>query len=525
MTNIELAHSIIQQLVDIGVKEFILCAGARNSPFVQVMDANRHIKLWNFFEERSAGFFALGRIAATRTPVAVITTSGTAVAELLPAAIEGTYSSLPLIMITADRPKRFRGSGAPQSIDQVGIFSYYNEVSIDLDKENNHVSFHNLSWKKPFQVNVCFEEPLIDGPIPSIKVPEKTQWKKMPEQVPMNALDDIESFLQKYRPVVLVGYIPDRAQKTVVDFLKRQNLPVYAEGISGLRGHPDLKEVTLRAGERSVSALIEKGICDSILRLGGIPTARIWRDLEEKYKDLPILNISYNHYTGLSRESDHFICMEALSQVEAQAERPVDWPAIAFDQVRYEKMQVLFAKYPKAEPSLIRSLSRKLGSQSVYLGNSLPIRQWDLAADMMFKPLRVVGNRGANGIDGQISSFLGWSHLHSENWAIIGDLTAMYDLAALWAAQQMESEIDLKVVIVNNGGGQIFNRMFHQKEIYLNRHNISFDHWAKMWGWDYQQWEIVPDQISASKRQIVELIPDSIQTESFWNELGECWKE
>lgn len=524
MTNIELAQSIIQQLVDIGVKEFILCAGARNSPFVQVMDANRHIKLWNFFEERSAGFFALGRIAVTRTPVAVITTSGTAVAELLPAAVEGTYSSLPLIMITADRPKRFRGTGAPQTIDQVGIFSYYNEVSIDLDKENNHVSFNNLSWKKPIQVNVCFEEPLIDGPIGQIHIPEKTQWKKMPEQVPMNALDDIESFISTHRPVVLLGYIPDRAQKTVVEFLKRYKFPVYAEGISGLRGHPELSDNILLSGEKSVSALIERGICDSILRLGGIPTARIWRDLEEKHKDLPVLTVSYNHYTGLSRESTHFVCMDALSQVEIQCQHKIDWQKIQFDKVKSKAIHDLYQKYPQAEPSLVHQLSKKLKGQSVYLGNSLPIRQWDLCADFEAKPLRVVGNRGANGIDGQISSFLGWSHSHSENWAIIGDLTAMYDLSALWIERQMEESCKLRIVVINNKGGQIFNRMF-QKEIYLNRHDISFTDWAKMWSWDYQEWRQIPDKFEVSNKQVIELVPDSDQTELFWKDLGEIWKD
>src|SRR4051812_33840592 len=111
MTNMQLAQNVIEQLLGAGVKEFCLAPGARNSPFVVLFDENPHLKVYNFFEERSAGYFALGRIAATRTPVAVITTSGTAASELVPAAVEGTYSSLPLIMVTADRPKRYRGSG------------------------------------------------------------------------------------------------------------------------------------------------------------------------------------------------------------------------------------------------------------------------------------------------------------------------------------------------------------------------------------------------------------------------------
>src|SRR6476469_2531063 len=140
MTNIAIATRIITELLSSGIQEFCLCAGARNSPFVQVFEKNQHIKVFHFFDERSAAFFALGRIGNTRKSVAVITTSGTAAAEMLPAAVEGTYSSLPLIMITADRPKRYRGSGAPQSIEQVGLFSYYIEVCFDIDEENTHLS-------------------------------------------------------------------------------------------------------------------------------------------------------------------------------------------------------------------------------------------------------------------------------------------------------------------------------------------------------------------------------------------------
>ncbi|HWU42883.1 MAG TPA: thiamine pyrophosphate-binding protein, partial [Bdellovibrio sp.] len=88
MTNMELAAKIIEELLETGVREFVLCAGARNSPLVHILDENKNLKVYTFFEERSAAFFALGRIASTRRPVAIITTSGTAVAELLPAAVE-----------------------------------------------------------------------------------------------------------------------------------------------------------------------------------------------------------------------------------------------------------------------------------------------------------------------------------------------------------------------------------------------------------------------------------------------------
>src|SRR6185312_16012112 len=117
MTNIVLARDILRELWSVGVREIVLCAGARNAPFVASLSGETSFCVHPFFEERSGAFFALGTILSTGRPVAVITTSGTAAAELLPAAIEADYQGLPLVLVTADRPRRYRGSGAPQTIE------------------------------------------------------------------------------------------------------------------------------------------------------------------------------------------------------------------------------------------------------------------------------------------------------------------------------------------------------------------------------------------------------------------------
>lgn len=523
MTNMELAAKVIQELVDTGVREFILCAGARNSPLVHILDENKNLKVYSFFEERSAAFFALGRIAGYRRPVAIFTTSGTAVAELLPAAVEGTYSSLPLIMITADRPKRYRGSGAPQTIEQVGIFSYYNEVALDIDAENSHLSFKSLSWKKPIHVNVCFEEPLIDGPVPQIRVPASSERTKLPGQLPMGMLKQLEDFLNTHKPLVLVGILPEKAYGTVLDFLKQYKAPVYAEGISSLRGHPDLKDLQIRSGEQMIHKLLKSGTCDSILRIGGIPTVRLWRDLEDRYRELPVFSVGFNHYTGLSRPVDHCSSLDLLSQVEFSSVHRENYQIAMEDESRTQQMKALLEKYPRSEQGMIYSISKLMKGHSVYLGNSLPIREWDACADLESPPIRVAANRGANGIDGQVSTFLGWAHTDTPNWCIVGDLTAMYDLAALWATPQLEAQ-KLRIVVINNGGGQIFSRMF-KKEIFVNKHAISFESWAKMWNWSYQQWHNVPTSAELDNLQVIEMVPDWNETQQFWKDLESLWKE
>lgn len=523
MKNIDLAHQVIQELVNIGVKEFVLCAGARNSPLVYVLNENKNLKVYNCFEERSAAFFALGRIANTRRPVAVITTSGTAVAELLPAAVEATYSSLPLILVTADRPKIYRGTGAPQSIDQVGIFSYYIEVALDIDKENSHISFHNLSWKKPIHVNICFDEPLIDGEISKIGFDAVAERTRLPELEQIHLLRDVNDFLRNRRPLVILGFLPESAHETVLKFLEEYQAPVYAESISSLRGHPRLKDMTLRSGEKMIQRLLSQGVCDSILRIGGVPTLRFWRDLEEKHRHLPVLSISYNHYTGLSRPVQHFTDMEILKEFHDENRPRLSPEFLIADSERHRQLETLLQRYPQSEPALVAQLSKRLKDQSVYLGNSLPIREWDLSADYSSMPSRVVGNRGANGIDGQISSFFGWSRPQRENWCLIGDLTAMYDLVSPWIVSQLE-DMKLRLVVINNKGGQIFRRMF-QKDIFINPHEISFKGWADMWKWDYVAWDRIPADAPLADRQIIELLPDPEQSASFWKEWESLWIE
>ena len=139
MTNIAKARAVIEEARAAGVREFCVCSGSRNAPLLAVLSKS-DLKLWTFVDERSAAFFALGRMKLTGAPVAVVTTSGTAAAELLPALVEAHYSGLPLFVITADRPARFRGTGAPQAIEQLDLFGVYGARHL----------------------NVEFDEPLID---------------------------------------------------------------------------------------------------------------------------------------------------------------------------------------------------------------------------------------------------------------------------------------------------------------------------------------------------------------------------
>lgn len=149
MSNLEIARGVLELVRSFGVRECCVCAGSRNSPLIVVF-AESDLALYSFIDERSAAFFALGRSKLRARPVAVLTTSGTAVAEMLPAAVEAHYSGVPLILISADRPDRYRGTGAPQSIEQEAIFGPY-------------AARDAAEWDRstPLHINVPFDEPLL----------------------------------------------------------------------------------------------------------------------------------------------------------------------------------------------------------------------------------------------------------------------------------------------------------------------------------------------------------------------------
>src|SRR5438094_6824405 len=141
MSNVAAARAIIERVRGLGVVDFCICGGSRNAPLIAALETG-----YTFVDERSAAFFALGRAKRDGKPVAVITTSGTAAAELLPATIEAYYSGAPLVLITADRPARFRGTGAPQSIEQPGLFGVY--AASD---------FNGWNQRAPLHINVEFD--------------------------------------------------------------------------------------------------------------------------------------------------------------------------------------------------------------------------------------------------------------------------------------------------------------------------------------------------------------------------------
>jgi 2-succinyl-5-enolpyruvyl-6-hydroxy-3-cyclohexene-1-carboxylate synthase len=529
--NQALAVAAIDRLLAFGVRTFCVCPGGRNAPLVEALDALPPgvAEVLSFFDERSAGFFALGRARRDRAPVAVVTTSGTAAAELLPAMVEGRYASVPLVAVTADRPRAFRGSGAPQAIEQVNLFGEYAEMSIDADHADQLRPWPPIEG--PAHLNLCFAEPLIadwdptvvpsGGEAPALP-PDGHVWREAHAsraEPPASQATAVDAFLAVVRsPLVVVGGLwHDGDREAAERFCQSLGAPVLAEASSGLRS--DALALLLRSGDAAAHRGFQQGVFDSVIRIGDVPSFRVWRDLDLALT-VPVLSVARARWRGLTRGTHVQVPAGLPLPLPLHAARP---PAAGIAELLEWDRRLdgatgsLLEALPASEPGLIRRLSVTIPRGSfVYLGNSLPIREWNRFATLSGRGFLMGENRGANGIDGQVASFLGWARREVENWAIVGDLTALYDLSALWALRHLDT-FRLRIVLINNGGGRIFERMY-QNERYQNRHHIGFAAWAAMWGAEYH--DALPGG-PIGPAAVIEVRPSETETAACWARLAE----
>jgi 2-succinyl-5-enolpyruvyl-6-hydroxy-3-cyclohexene-1-carboxylate synthase len=364
-------------------------------------------------------------------------------------------------------------------------------------------------------VNIGFDEPLLDGAAEGTG--ESIEIERPPMRDPEGAAQEIGAFLERAaRPVLIFGELAEHEREAAKGLAIPIRAPLYAEPLSGLREDTAVDHVILRSGE----AILRRGGFDAVLRIGGVPAIRFWRDLDETLTDVPVLSVSELPFGGLGR-GDHLRCDLARTLPLVRVAPHENPEILHLDHVLTGRRRELFAKEKASEPALFRTLSESIPEGSfVYLGNSLPIREWDLFASRS-RPFVYGANRGANGIDGQISTFLGMARPDRENWCVVGDLTAMYDLASPWVLPQLPERMAIRIVVVNNRGGRIFSRVRslrsipegERERLFENPHTIGFEAWAAMWNLDYA--DRLPSRKPLGRRCVIELTPDAVATARF----------
>ncbi len=511
--NIESAYQILNQLHELGVRTICLCPGARNAPFVEILKNQKAFEVLTFYDERSAGFFALGRARRDEQPVVVCTTSGTAVSELVSPVIEAFYQKQPLYILSADRPKRLRGSGAPQAIEQYHLFEKHVEKTWDISA-GDRVQLSGAS-QSPLHINICFDEPLIDAPLESFElktenaksVNSKERWDPLPSL-------SLESAL------IVVSQLNTIEKKSVEKALEHCQAPLFLEASSGLRNSKTLAPKNLLGGEKLVSQLLKSGAVKNVLRIGDVPVGRFWRDLDQL--EIPTYSLTRTGWKGTERANVFVTNLSALDLSSFQIHPWDSAPWLKKSHELEEKIQGLLHHYPRSEPYFFKKGSENFRNLDlIYLGNSLPVRLWDLTCH---QGQSVVGNRGVNGIDGQLSSALGQMKPGSSNLVVLGDLTTLYDFSGFWMSSYLrEKEISVQLVVVNNYGGQIFSRIF-DNELFLNQHQLQFEPLAKMWGWNYQKLDDPSDIQKTSGLTLSEWVPNKDQTNQFWEKYDQLWR-
>jgi 2-succinyl-5-enolpyruvyl-6-hydroxy-3-cyclohexene-1-carboxylate synthase len=531
--NLNYCSELIETLLSWGVAEFYVCAGIRNTPIIEALtniDSEQQI-VFNHFEERSASFYALGRIKAIKKPVAVVVTSGTAVGELLPATMEAYYAGLPLILITADRPRNYRGTGAPQSAEHVNIFGNYVSASLDLEV-NDSIDLKNAVYNRPLHINVCFDAPYNSGKARVIKFncsnkePIKSD-RIFPIQKQITELSD---FISAYKRAIVIVSKLSEYSPALINFLENQRLPIYFESISNIREHSNLENLKIKCADKLWE--IDKKSSyqiDSVIKIGGTPTHRIWRDLDEKRKDIKVISISTDKFSGMPNalhiETNLEDFFNSYNNSAFKIQDNTINKLLDLDSFYYQKLQELINQYPNAEQSWYYHISNKLTkSTNIYIGNSLPIRYWDLTASYQEKDFLIEASRGLNGIDGQISTFLGFARDFEENFGIFGDLTAMYDLSALWMLQHRPN-LNVNICIINNSGGQIFNNLLKgaTANLVINQHQLNFLAWAEFWKLSYQVVRQIDElNINYVHNTVMEIIPSIEETNNFTSAWTNC---
>ena len=517
--NLECAWALVDGLVAGGVRHACLSPGSRSTSLALALARHPDVELHVHLDERSSAFFAIGLSRATRTPVAIACTSGTAAAEFLPAVVEASQSRVPLVVLTADRPPRLRGTGANQTIDQVGLYGSYVRGALDLPVPE--ATGQEAWWRQaarealeatrsdpvgPVHVNCPFEEPL--SPSGDVRLPaptgERLDLSTRPEaELTEEEADRLAATVSGARGAVVIGGWPGDLSGEASYWSQTLGWPVIAEPGSTARRPGE----SLAAGQPLIGdpAWIDQHTPEVVIQLGAAPTSRATQAFVASAERLVVAD-RWHLDADPERRASWRLAVDADALGRALAGRPINQQgAIAYvgalppaeeaadlmgrrlhpaptdwnvgwreadDRARGALDGFLDSIDEPFEPRIARDVAAWIpNGGTLFVGNSTPVRDLDFAMAPR-GGLRVLGNRGASGIDGLVSTALGVaaggrgtddpdSPGDRPVVALIGDLSFLHDFGAVaWNARR---GIDLTIVVVSNGGGEIFSLLPQRK--------------------------------------------------------------
>ncbi len=500
-----LLRAFVDELARCGMRAACTSPGSRCAPLVLSLAHEQRLHCFSHVDERCSGFFALGLAKSSGLPVAVACTSGTAAAELLPAALEAHEARAPLILLTADRPPELRENGAGQAVDQLKLFGSAAKWFFEVG--THRASAERLRWMRTLacraywtalegrpgvvHLNFPLREPLVsDEPLPEdrsgrpdglpflLRAPlgaaarpgrEEAQSAPPRRQSPSGEITPATLIAGARRGVVVAGRDERRAARggrstgeAAAAFAAAADWPLLADPLSGARrGEAAIAHYDALLRDHAFTASLEP---DLILRVGDLPVSkplRTWLQGLERVRQVgldpegawqdPAAVLSY------SLALDPAAALTELAMAPEQAED--GWLAgwRSADARAAEAILGVLAGDDLSEPLVAAELGVLLPAQAtVFVASSMPVRDIETFWPVRPDPPRVLCNRGANGIDGTVSSAFGAAAAETGPVILlIGDVALAHDIGGLLAAERLE--LKLTIVLMDNGGGGIFD--------------------------------------------------------------------
>ena len=497
--NTALASALAEELARCGLRRAVIAPGSRSTPLAVALWRQPAIEVKVLIDERSAGFVALGNALGDGLPAAVLCTSGSAAANLHPSVIEADQAGVPLIVLTADRPPELREVGAGQTIDQLKLYGdavrWFSEVGTHEADDEGLLHYRSVACRAyaaaagdprpgPVHLNLAFREPLapvaVEGQVTASDplalegrgerpLSAVTRSRPRPDEALLDEL--AERLAGSPRGLIVAGRQPDPGlAEPVAELAAAAGYPVLAEPTSQLRrGHHDLSRV-ISAYDPVARARPEELTPELVVRVGELPTCKALRQWLAAIPELrQVVLDPHAEWREPTRRAetvvraDPGLTAEGLTaRLKAGAAAPertgAGWQSAwtRADGAAREAVEPGLGAAGLSEPGVWRALGAHLrDGDAVFAASSMPVRDMESFLEPGRERVRFLSNRGANGIDGLVSTASGASiGVSGTTWAVLGDLALVHDLGGLAAARDAAG---LRLIVLDNGGGGIFH--------------------------------------------------------------------
>jgi 2-succinyl-5-enolpyruvyl-6-hydroxy-3-cyclohexene-1-carboxylate synthase len=532
-----LLRAFVDELARCGMRSACTSPGSRCTPLVLTLAREQRLRCYSHIDERCAGFFALGLAKASGLPVAVTCTSGTAAAELLPAAIEAHEARVPLLLLTADRPPELREIGAGQTIDQLKLFGSAAKWFFEVG--THEASGERLRWIRTLacraywtalegrpgvvHLNFPLREPLVtDDPLPADKSgrPDHAPYVRRP---PVQASSDarLHELVETSKRGVVVAGRHERGMSlgpAAAAFCQAAGWPLLADPLSGARrGDAAVAHYDALLRDEQFAAEMSP---DLVLRVGDLPVSKPLRTWLASLSAIPQVALdpeeAWQDPASVLCDS---LALEPASALANLTPSPsvtdADWLARwrAADERAAGAILGALDPVELSEPAVAAELGVLLPERAtLFVASSMSVREIETFWPVRGDPPRVLCNRGANGIDGTVSSAFGAAaNTGGPVVLLIGDVALAYDIGGLLAAKRLD--LKLTIVLLDNGGGGIFDflpvsrvPMADQDDIYT-RHiatptDLDFAQAAALYGLAHERVESIPAFRAALERAL-----------------------